>query len=157
MDNELFGYQNDEISAKHINAAMTKFLDEAWGVHYVEYLKEKGRDTKNIYVVDDLADTEDQEYYLLKQELENGAVLKFEIWVNDDGSYKGLAQEVEVKKILCATCNNEIEDDYLKIGDNFMIVKFFEEDEHNIFCSEECLCKCLSVGTVEFETGKTFY
>lgn len=63
----------------------------------------------------------------------------------------------EDEKNLCATCNNEIEEDYLKIGDNFMLVKFFEEDEHNIFCSEACLCKCLSVGTVDFKTGEVFY
>lgn len=49
----------------------------------------------------------------------------------------------------CAVCNKVIEDEYLKIGDNFLQVKYFDDEEtENIFCSEECLCKALSVRRV---------
>ncbi len=45
-----------------------------------------------------------------------------------------------------------IEGTYLKVGDNFLQVKYFENDDENIFCSEECLLRSLSVLTV-FEDG----
>lgn len=92
-NNDLFEYKDDGFEAKNIDAAMTKTIDEAWGVHYVEYLKSKGLDAKNIYAVEDLESDENHDYYLLKQRLENDTVLKFEVWLNDDETYQSLAQE----------------------------------------------------------------
>lgn len=52
----------------------------------------------------------------------------------------------------CANCGTEIDvkkDGYLMIGDNFLQVKYFEEQDgsDNIFCSENCICQSLSVMT----------
>ena len=45
----------------------------------------------------------------------------------------------------CAVCGKEI-DEYLKIGDNYLQIKYFDEEEiENVFCSEKCLCESLSV------------
>lgn len=94
MNDNLFEFKNEEFKAKNIDAAMTRFLDEAWGVQYVKYLEAKDADTKMIYAVNNLKDIEFEKYYILKQELENGDILKFEVWLNEDGTYEGLAQEV---------------------------------------------------------------
>lgn len=48
----------------------------------------------------------------------------------------------EIKK--CSECNKEInvkEDIYYKSLDNFIQVKYFDTEDENIFCSEECFCK----------------
>ncbi len=50
-----------------------------------------------------------------------------------------------MKKIVCANCENEIQGEHYKIGDNFLQIKYFEEEDHNIFCSESCICRALSV------------
>ena len=55
----------------------------------------------------------------------------------------------------CACCGKEVEGEYLTVGDNFLQVKYFENDDENIFCSEECLLKSLSVLTA-FEDGSSF-
>lgn len=59
----------------------------------------------------------------------------------------------EIKKIYCAECGNEIEDDYYTIGDDFLKVRYFEEQDgsDNIFCSADCLLESLSVMNVEVE------
>lgn len=59
----------------------------------------------------------------------------------------------EIKKVYCAECGNEIEDDYYTIGDDFLKVRYFEEPDgsDNIFCSEDCLLESLSVMNVEVE------
>ena len=94
MNNNLFEYKDEEFNAKNLDAAMTRFLDEAWGVHYVKHLESKGADTKKIGAIKDIKDIEYEHFYVLKQELENGDILNFEVWLNDDGTYEGLAQEV---------------------------------------------------------------
>lgn len=56
----------------------------------------------------------------------------------------------------CANCGMEIEGSYLKIGDNFLQVKYFDDEEtENIFCSETCLCRSLSMLEVD-EDGDGF-
>jgi len=45
----------------------------------------------------------------------------------------------------CSTCGEYIEDNYYKCLDNYLQAKYFENDEENIFCSEECFCKYLSL------------
>ncbi|KRM18452.1 hypothetical protein FD31_GL000999 [Companilactobacillus nantensis DSM 16982] len=59
----------------------------------------------------------------------------------------------EVKKIYCAECGIEIEDDYYTVGDDFLKTRYFEEQDgsDNIFCSEECLLTSLSVMSYEVE------
>lgn len=56
---------------------------------------------------------------------------------------------------ICANCGLDIEGDYLKIGDNFLQVKYFDSEEDNIFCSKDCLCQALSVLEVD-EEGDAF-
>ena len=50
---------------------------------------------------------------------------------------------------VCAVCGKEIPcgETYLKVCDNYLQVKFFEEldESDNAFCSNECLKKALSV------------
>ena len=54
----------------------------------------------------------------------------------------------------CACCNCEIREDeraeYFKILDNNLQIKFFETNDENIFCSQECICKALSVERFDF-------
>ena len=54
---------------------------------------------------------------------------------------------------VCAVCGEEIHcgETYLKVCDNFLQVRFFEEEDEsdNVFCSNSCLKKALSV--MEFE------
>ena len=59
---------------------------------------------------------------------------------------------------VCATCGKEIEGDYYKCLDNFIQVKYFDnpEQEDNIFCSESCFCKALSLGVISSETGEIY-
>lgn len=58
-----------------------------------------------------------------------------------------------MKKKCCAECGKEITDSYLMVGDNFLQVKYFEEQDgsDNCFCSKSCLCEALSVIEVEVE------
>lgn len=44
-------------------------------------------------------------------------------------------------------CGKKIEKEYMKVLDNFLLVKYFDTDEESIFCSDECLQKDLSVET----------
>lgn len=48
---------------------------------------------------------------------------------------------------ICAQCGEEIPfgEPYFKVGDNFLQLKYFETDELNRFCSQNCLCEYLSV------------
>lgn len=43
----------------------------------------------------------------------------------------------------CAECSNEIEDEFLTVRDNYLEINYFESQELNIFCSEECLMKSI--------------
>ena len=89
-----FEYKDEEFSAKNMDHASTRFLDEAWGNHYVDYLEELGFKNIPIGAIEDLEEVEEEGYYRLKQKLENGAVLQIEVWENENGSYQGFAQEV---------------------------------------------------------------
>ena len=54
---------------------------------------------------------------------------------------------------ICAVCGKEIAvgGSYLKVCDNFLQRKYFEEEDEsdNVFCSDECLRDALSV--IEFD------
>ena len=58
------------------------------------------------------------------------------------------------KKIYCSNCGSEIERLYYKCLDNFMQVKYFDTEEENIFCSEECFCKSLMLEEKEMDEEK---
>lgn len=45
----------------------------------------------------------------------------------------------------CAYCGKEIGKSYLKILDNYLMIKYFDNDEDNCFCSAECLMNSLFV------------
>ena len=54
----------------------------------------------------------------------------------------------------CSNCGNEIKenkDRYYKVLDNFLQVKYFDSEDCNIFCSQNCLCEALSVEEFVFE------
>lgn len=95
MSEKRFSYEDEEFEAKNIDAAADKFLDDAWGDHYVEYLKEAGLEHTNIYVEEDIEKVEEEDYYRADHRLENGAIFQIEIWLNDDGTYTGYAEELE--------------------------------------------------------------
>ena len=60
------------------------------------------------------------------------------------------------KEKICANCGLEIEGSYYKVGDNFLQVKYFDDEEtENVFCSKDCLCQALSVLEVD-EDGEAF-
>ncbi|MGX7195188.1 hypothetical protein [Enterococcus olivae] len=92
----MFNYEDKEFYANSLSHAYTKFLDEAWGTHYVDYLKQNNLEYKKIYAINDIEEVEDiyDGYYKLKQKLENGAIFQIEVWGNEDGSYDGLAQVI---------------------------------------------------------------
>ncbi|ETU35991.1 MAG: hypothetical protein ACLRN5_10380 [Streptococcus lutetiensis] len=49
----------------------------------------------SIYAVEDLEEVEEDGYYRLIQKLENESILKFEVWENENGYYRGLCSELE--------------------------------------------------------------
>ena len=64
------------------------------------------------------------------------------------------------KKLYCACCGKEIGDTtydvtsergYYKVLDNYLQVNYFDSEEDNIFCSEECVLKSLSVEFIYLE------
>ena len=72
-----------------------------------------------------------------------------------DRESEELDAEVLPEKV-CANCGMTIEGNYFKVGDNFLQVKYFDdEDTENLFCSKDCLCKALSVLEVD-EEGEAF-
>ena len=90
-----FRYEDNDFFAKNMDHAATRFLDEAWGDHYVAYLSGVGRDNKHIDAIEDLEEVEEEDYYRLQQRLENGDVLQIEVWFKANGSYEGVAQLVK--------------------------------------------------------------
>lgn len=56
---------------------------------------------------------------------------------------------MENKKMNCSNCGAVIEDTYYKCLDNFLQVNFFDTEEENCFCSEECFCKYMELEQLE--------
>ena len=50
----------------------------------------------------------------------------------------------------CARCGSLIEETepYFKCLENFLLVKFFDSEEDNIFCSKECFCEQMFLAEV---------
>lgn len=90
----LFTYEEKGISAKNIEHALDKFLDQSWGGKYHNYLKEHGLPLECTGAIDILEDESNDSYCLLKQKLDNDVIFKIEIWLTDKGDYTGLATEV---------------------------------------------------------------
>ncbi|TYC49924.1 hypothetical protein ESZ50_04865 [Weissella muntiaci] len=63
-----------------------------------------------------------------------------------------LAKQLKLLLPNCAVCNNPITEEYLMVGDNYLQVKYFDDEESNIFCSEDCLMKSLSVLSVYIDS-----
>jgi len=59
-----------------------------------------------------------------------------------------------VREKICANCGKEIHRDYYIVGDNWLQVKFFDDEDCNVFCSKDCLCEALSVLSVDIKTGE---
>lgn len=55
-----------------------------------------------------------------------------------------------MNNFVCANCRKSIEKEYYRCLDNFLQVKYFDEQDgsDNIFCSQECFCEALSVECV---------
>lgn len=53
-------------------------------------------------------------------------------------------------KRVCAQCGQVIENElYYKVADNYLQVKYFENDELNCFCSQECFCDYVMLTATE--------
>lgn len=62
---------------------------------------------------------------------------------------KTIQQKTNMKTRYCSNCGLPIEGNkYIKVLDNYLQVKYFETDELNCFCSEECLLDYISADTV---------
>ena len=55
------------------------------------------------------------------------------------------------KELYCSECGSPIEDTYFKCLDNCLQVNFFDSEEENCFCSEECFCKYMELKELEVE------
>ncbi len=55
----------------------------------------------------------------------------------------------------CSYCNTEINteiDSYFMCQDNFIQTKYFDTDEENIFCCQECFCNYIQLEQIEPES-----
>ena len=56
------------------------------------------------------------------------------------------------KTFYCANCGKEIEDGYVYMfRDNYLQVKYFDDNASNRFCSEECACESLMLDCVDLD------
>lgn len=55
------------------------------------------------------------------------------------------------KKFYCANCGDLITSEVYMCLDNFLQVKYFENNELNRFCSQRCFCEYCSLDTVDPE------
>ncbi len=52
----------------------------------------------------------------------------------------------------CSYCNAEINaeiDSYFVCQDNFLQVKYFDTEDENIFCSQECFCNYVQLEQID--------
>lgn len=57
----------------------------------------------------------------------------------------------------CSYCNTEINteiESYFMCQDNFIQTKYFDTDEENIFCCQECFCNYVRLEQIEPESEK---
>lgn len=52
----------------------------------------------------------------------------------------------------CSYCQAEINteiDDYFMCQDNFLQTKYFDSEEENVFCSQECFCNYVQLEQID--------
>lgn len=54
-------------------------------------------------------------------------------------------------KIYCANCGSKINDDVYMFTDNYLMIKYFDNNKSNRFCSRDCACEALMLEQVERE------
>lgn len=61
--------------------------------------------------------------------------------------------EKKKESVKCAYCGNEIHDEYVMVGDNYLQANFFDEQDgsDNIFCDSGCLAGALSYQSISKE------
>ena len=52
---------------------------------------------------------------------------------------------------ICARCGCECKDEYYKVLDNYLQVKYFDDEETNCFCSEDCFCEFVMLEPIYIE------
>ena len=57
------------------------------------------------------------------------------------------------ESVKCAYCGNQIHDEYVMVGDNYLQVNYFDEQDgsDNIFCDSGCLAAALSYQSISKE------
>lgn len=55
------------------------------------------------------------------------------------------------KELHCSECSALIEDTYFKCLDECLIANFFDSEEENCFCSDECFCNYMSLEKLKVE------
>lgn len=53
----------------------------------------------------------------------------------------------------CAFCGKEIAEEYYKVLDNYLQVKYFDSEDDNVFCSSECFCESVFLEVFSIEEG----
>lgn len=48
-----------------------------------------------------------------------------------------------MKTFHCANCGKVLEDEAFVFRDNYLQVKFFDDNKSNRFCSQDCACEAL--------------
>lgn len=61
-------------------------------------------------------------------------------------------------KRYCRTCNEELDYEYYRCYDNFLMAKYFEEIDgsDNVFCSKDCFCDALFLESRLVEDDEEF-
>ncbi len=54
-------------------------------------------------------------------------------------------------KKYCAECGRELNGTYYRVLDNFLQVKYFDSDDDNYFCSQECFCGFVTLESFDIE------
>ena len=52
---------------------------------------------------------------------------------------------------ICANCGCDCEDEYFKVLDNYLQVKYFDDDDCNCFCSKECFCEFVTLESFDID------
>ena len=56
-----------------------------------------------------------------------------------------------MKKFYCSYCGKEIDGEAYMFLDNYLQVKYFDDNKSNRFCSQDCACKSLFGTYVDIE------
>lgn len=56
-----------------------------------------------------------------------------------------------MKKFYCANCGKEIHGEAYMFLDNYLQVKYFDDNKSNRFCSQDCACESLFGNYVDID------